>query len=417
MIAVDSVTTAAHAAASSPTPTPAGALAPRRFIDAFPMSRLPIESSTPTTVVMGGREFLAFSGCNYLGLSHDPRVLAAVTRGLQRFGISTGASRETTGNVVEHEALERDLAAFTGFESGILTPEGFTANIALAQGLAAIGVRCAVIDEKSHRSVSQAAIAAGLELRTYAHLDAADAARVARAAARSPDASDVVLWTDGVFAAAGAVAPVPGLIAALPGKASRLIVDDSHGFCTLGASGSGCIEHFGVASHRPRLLLTTTLAKGLGCYGGVVLGPADVIAAVRDNAGVYRGTSPLAPPLACAAREALRVLREEPALVTSLHANTAALRARLAAAGIEGAPTPAPIFAFTLTGDRHDRHDQPDMPEIHRALLDRGILAPLIAYPGGPGATYFRVSINARHTPHDIERLGAALAETTRAPR
>ena len=97
------------------------------------MSRLPIEASTGTTVVLDGLELDYFGGCGYLGLAHHPRVVEALTNGVRRHGVSAGASRETTGNAKAHEALEQDLARHLGCEAAILLPEGYTANFAAAQ--------------------------------------------------------------------------------------------------------------------------------------------------------------------------------------------------------------------------------------------------------------------------------------------
>src|SRR3954469_24502485 len=99
------------------------------------MARLNVESSTATHMTVDGRELLAFGGCNYLGLAHHPAVLGAVREGLSRYGISTTASRETTGNTLVHDQLEKDLAGFLHQEAAILVAEGYTANIAVAQAL------------------------------------------------------------------------------------------------------------------------------------------------------------------------------------------------------------------------------------------------------------------------------------------
>lgn len=364
------------------------------------MGRMSIEAFTPTHATIGGREVLTFGGCGYLGLSHHPKVRAALVASLDTLGLSTSASRETTGNTLIHEALEHDLAAFLGTDAAILTPEGYTANLALAQALAR-RYRVALVDERSHRSVAHAVAAAGLEVHTFEHLSAGQAAALA---ARHADRG-VAIYTDGVFAADGSVAPADRLMAALPERNSLLIIDDCHGFCVLGENGRGTASHFGVAG--PRLCITTTLAKGLGCYGGAIAGPGDLIRDIQTHAGVYRGTTPVPPPLAAAARAAVRTIQEEPGLVQSLRANIAHMRAVLASAGLRFPEPAVPIFTFMLESEER-------MLTIHHALFERGILAPLIEYPGGPGSRYFRLAVTAAHTPEQIDRLGRELAALIR---
>lgn len=364
------------------------------------MGRISIDSTTATHAHIGGRDVLTFGGCGYLGLSHHPRVRSALVESLASLGISTSASRETTGNTLTHEELEQELAAFLSMEAAILTPEGYTANLALAQALAR-RFRVAVVDAKSHRSVGHAVATAGLEVHAYEHLNTDQAAELAR---RFADRGVVVL-TDGVFAADGSVARADLLLAGLPGSA-LLVIDDCHGFAVLGDHGRGTHSHFGLAD--PRLCITTTLAKGLGCYGGAIIGPRDLIREVQLHAGVYRGTTPVPPPIAYAALTALRLIRDDDALVRSLWANIARMRAVLAPAGLRFPDPPVPIFTFML-----DPADQ--MEPIHRALFDRGILAPLIEYPGGPGQRYFRLAVTAAHTPDQIDRLGRELHDLLHA--
>ncbi|MCC6677521.1 MAG: pyridoxal phosphate-dependent aminotransferase family protein [Phycisphaerales bacterium] len=364
------------------------------------MGRISIEAFSPTHATIGGREILTFGGCGYLGLSHHPRVRAALIESLDTLGLSTSASRETTGNTLTHEALELDLASFLNTESAILTPEGYTANLALAQALA-WRYRVAIVDERSHRSVGHAVAAAGLDVHTFEHLSAGQAASLA---ARHADRG-VVIYTDGVFAADGSVAPADKLYAALPERNSLLIIDDCHGFCVLGDNGRGTASQFGIAG--PRLCITTTLAKGLGCYGGAIAGPGDLIRDIQTHAGVYRGTTPVPPPIAASARAALAVVAQDGSLVQSLRSNIAHMRSILSAAGLRFPEPAVPIFTFML--DSTER-----MEAIHHALFERGILAPLIEYPGGPASRYFRLSITAAHTAEHIDRLGRELAALIR---
>jgi 8-amino-7-oxononanoate synthase len=385
------------------------------------MARLNVESTTATTITVDGRELLAFGGCNYLGLAHHPAVLGAVREGLAKFGISTTASRETTGNTVVHDKLEQDLAAFVRQEAAILLAEGYTANIAVAQALSRRhGV--ALIDARAHKSLRSAAASAGMQVFEYEHLNAESAAWLIR----QYGDQGVVIFTDGVFAADGAVAPVAELLAVLPRQRAVLVVDDCHGFCVLGNRGEGTVSEAGVDD--PRLCLTTTLAKGMGCYGGAVIGRRSLIDNIRENADVYRRSTPVPTPIAMAAKAALGVLQRETELLGNLRRNTAAMQQILTAPGInfesaapheaaaaEGGVTtltaPAvaaqhkvPIFTFTLESTEK-------MERVHKKLFDEGIYAPYIEYPGGPTQRFFRLTACAKHTPEHIQRLGDALTK------
>lgn len=358
------------------------------------MGRIPIQASSATSVTIQGREFLAFGGCNYVGLAHHPEVRLAMRESVEVLGLSTTASRETTGNTTTHEALERELAAFMGFESAILTPEGYTANMALAQTLTE-EFAVAVVDSRSHRSVTHALTAAGLSVIPFEHLNAAKAAELV---AQHSDRG-VVIYTDGVFAADGSIAPVDKLLRALPDH-GLLVVDDCHGLCVLGPGGRGTCRHFGVSDDR--VCVTTTLGKGLGCYGGAILGPRHRVQRVQQESGVYRGTTPVPPPIAHAARAALRVLEREPSLIDRLRSNTDHMRAGLIAIGLPILPDRVPIFTFALEPSSR-------MDVVQSRLFDEGLLAPVIEYPGTAFPRFFRITVTAHHTPEQIERLLDAL--------
>jgi 8-amino-7-oxononanoate synthase len=357
---------------------------------------MPVEGWTATTITMDGREMLAFGGCNYLGLSNHPDVLRVVREQFDRYGLSTTASRETTGNTVSHEALEAALARFFGMEAAILTPEGYTANIALGQALAEAHT-VALIDEKSHRSVVHMAKAAGLRVELFRHLDCGHL----RTLLRAHSGPGVCILTDGVFAADGAVAPLDAMVPLAQDAGATLVVDDCHGFCTLGASGRGALQHFGITPW-PGLVVTTTLAKGLGCYGGTVVGTRAMVDTVRRAGGVYRGTTPVPPAIAEGAREALAIIDREPTLVPNLQRNVLHARRVLRHMAPAESSPPVPIMTF-VPGDERAM----EMLEVR--LRAEGIMIPLIDYPGGPAPRYFRMTLSARHTPEMIQRVDRIL--------
>lgn len=368
------------------------------------MPRLPIDCSTATGATIEGRTMLAFAGCNYLGLANDPRVLQAVRSGLDRYGLSTTASRETTGNTTAFDDLETALSRFLCVERSLLLADGYTANIAMAQALAT-RFRTVLIDAKSHHSVHDAARSAGLIVVTFPHADIKAAAALAKRHAEADPAGAVAILTDGVFTSDGAVAKLPDLLDALPNDRSLLVVDDCHGVCVLGPEGRGTVSHFGLVD--PRIIITTTLAKGFGSYGGCIAGPAWFIELARSASGIYRCSTPIPPAIAMAAHEAVRVVLAEPERLDRLRANVTRLREAFQALGLplraDHGGALIPIFAFIL--DTHER-----MESVHRSILEDGILAPYIKYPNGPAEMFFRVVVNAAHTPEQIDRLADAFA-------
>lgn len=362
------------------------------------MPGAPLTASTSRTVTLpDGREILSFGGCNYLALANHPIVIEAIREATGNFGVSSSASRETTGNTAAHERLERELAAFLGVEAALLVPDGYIANIAACQALAGTVVG-GLLDARAHVSLSDALRAAGIPASTFAHLDAAD---LARARADLP-AGDACVLTDGVFTADGDPAPIGQLAQALfPGD--WLLIDDCHGLGVSGPGGRGSAAAAGISG--PRIVITSSLAKGLGCAGGVIAGTSEFIDRCLASTA-YLCTTPIAPALAEGTRAALAVLREEPDRVERLHSNAHRLRSNLHSLGLCRAPgkDATPIVAFTPGTE-----DQ--MRASALALLEQGFRVPLISYPGGPGAAYFRVSVNAAHTAEDIDALSQALSE------
>jgi len=353
-----------------------------------------IRQRTATRITIDGAELVSFAGCNYLGLAHDPRVLQAVVDATSHYGLSTSASRETSGNTPAHETLERRLVEFISDglagTDGVLVPDGYTANLAAAQALAASHTT-AVVDRRAHTSLSDAAECAGMRVTHYAHNDVADLRQVL-----SKITSPAVVMTDGVFTADGGIAPIRQLLVALrPGD--RLLIDDCHGLGVLGEKGQGSCAHAGVPIDRA--VFTSTLAKGIGGGGGIVIADPPLIDRVRTRAHAYICTTPVSPLVASGTLCALDVLESEPNRLGRLRANA---RTLASAMGCEPESIPAPICALPVeseaTGER-----------IARSIIDAGLFVPLMKYPGGPAPWYLRASVTSEHTAHDLARLAECM--------
>lgn len=353
-----------------------------------------------------GRTWLSFGGCNYLGLAQHPSVVAAAHAALDRYGLSTAASRHTTGNTAEHEALEDELADFLSAPALALLPDGCTANMAAAQALAP-RVDYALVDEHAHPTISDALRMAGIPQERFPHTDAeACAARLRARCTKGPVRA--LIATDSVFAATGHVAPLRALVAAL-GPDDWVLADDCHGVGVLGPSGRGMATELGLA--HARLVTTSSLGKGMGCGGGFVAGDA---ALVRDvvATSTFVCTTPMSPMAAAAGRAAVRLLRNEPQHVAHLGENARRLHEVVDAIG---SPTlrvckdvqtlsiarRVPIRAVGLPAATTQR--------VHDALRRHGILVPRSRYPGGPETVYFRFATSSLHNEHDFVRLMSAI--------
>lgn len=368
------------------------------------MPNPPSQSASATHVTRkdsagNSHTYLIFGGCNYLGLAHHPDVISAAQSALTTFGLSTSASRQTTGNAQPHSDLEGALSAFTGFADALLVPDGYTANLAALQGLAAKGITNAVIDARAHASLKDAAVLAQMTIHTYDHLDPDHAHKILNTLVEP-----AVVLTDAVFTTDGDLAPLAELLAGI--GSHILLIDDCHGFTVLGRQGRGTADHFNL-SH-PNLMMTTTLVKGLGCAGGVVLGSLEHVGAARDHSTAFICTTPASPALAAGAMTSLKLLQTQPGIHEQLLTNINNTRSMLNSHCIKTHNHPTPIFAFTLGSEE-------DMLNIERSLLEQRIILPLMQYPNGPAPTYFRLSINASHTKAHIDLLDNALTLALKA--
>lgn len=368
------------------------------------MANVPTDFCNATTIGRGDRSYVSFGGCNYLGLAHHPRVIEAVREAAPVYGLSSSASRETTGNARPHALLERRITDFCAHESGLLVPDGYTANLAATQGLEQLGVKHALIDERAHASLKDAAKLAQMSVTLFDHLDAVHAAQ-----RLSQMSGPCAVMTDSVFTTDGGLAPAQALLDVLRPD-DWLVLDDCHGFGVLGRQGRGTPDELGLESEH--LIVTTTLAKGLGCAGGMVMGPEMAVGASRAHSIAYRCTTPASPPLVAGGLAALDILMNDGRIHPRLRGNIDRVREILRSLGIPAHDLASAIFAFVLG-------DVERMQRIERDMLDAGVILPLMAYPNGPAPMYFRLTVNPEHTREQLEllreALGAAMERTHQA--
>jgi 8-amino-7-oxononanoate synthase len=361
-----------------------------------PPASLPaaLEPAGRTHVLLRRRKLVYFGGCDYFRLSSHPRVLRALREGLNKFGLNVSASRMTTGNHPVHGCLEKSLAAFFGAETATLASNGWLPNSMVAEALAG-RFSHALLDERAHPSLADAARLLDCPVIKFQHRNAADLVRVIRRLG----AIKPLLMTDGMFSHDGSVAPLKDYLAALP-RGGWMLVDDAHGSGVLGRNGRGTLQLAGVS--RARVVQTITLSKAFGVFGGAVLGPAKLRQDIIARSSIFTGSTPLPPPLAWAAIESIAILKTNKSLRERLNRNVHRLRQHLREGGIDVPENPGPIVGLAPL-------NAGEVARLSQRLITAGIHPPFIRYPGGPHDGSFRFAISSEHTPGQLDRLAKVL--------
>jgi 7-keto-8-aminopelargonate synthetase-like enzyme len=348
-----------------------------------------------TFVLWKNRAYSYFGGCDYFRLASHRRVTLAMRTGVRKYGLNVAASRRTTGNHVIYEQLEAALADFFDTPAAALVPSGYAACAIAAQALQG-GFSRVLLDEKAHSSLREAGRQFSRPVETFPHRDAAGLARLlARGGARDKP----IVLTDGLFSHSGETAPLAQYLRRLP-ACGMILVDDAHGAGILGEQGRGTPEYAGVS--RERIVQTISLSKAFGAYGGAVLGGRALREKIMRTSSMYAGSTPLPPPLAAAALEALGMVRSQPRLRWRLERNIQQVRSALREQGFPVSAAPTPIIAFHPS-------TAAEAGALRERLLSRKIYPCFIDYPGGPEGGYFRFAISSEHTREQLDDLLKAL--------
>ena len=345
-----------------------------------------------------GRTLLNFCSNDYLGLSQDPRVIAAL-RDSSGEGAGATASHLVCGHGAQHAALEAELAEWLQVPRALLFGSGYMANLAVVQALLGEGDVC-VQDKLNHASLIDAARLAGCTFKRYPHADPDGAARQLASHAQGA----ALLASDGVFSMDGDVAPLRALARVSREHHATLCIDDAHGIGVLGEAGRGSIDAAGLAAADVPLRLVT-FGKALGSAGAAIVGDADLVAHLAETARPYIYTTAMPPAQAAATREAVRIARTGDGLRERLRAHIERLKDGARKHGLELMRSDTPIQPLLVGDDMHAL-------EMSAALEARGYWVAPIRPPTVPeGRARLRITLSASHDAEQIDGLLDALAQ------
>jgi 8-amino-7-oxononanoate synthase len=360
------------------------------------------EGDAGVSTVIDGRRVINFSSYDYLGLNHHPAVRAAAHAAIDRYGVSTSASRLVAGERPVHRALESALADHYRQEACLTYVSGHATNVATIGAL--LGPRDLIVhDALAHNSIVMGAHLARADRRPFPHNDMA--ALDAMLQAIRGRYQRVLIVAEGLYSMDGDICHLPALAELKERHQAWLMIDDAHGLGVLGPRGLGVFEHFGLDSRRIDIWMGT-LSKTLASCGGYIAGPATLIDYLKFAAGGFVYSVGMPPPVAATALAALEVMHSEPERVMRLRANARLFALAASQAGLDIGASEGEAIIPVMTGSSIRA------VALSQQLLRRGVNVQPIISPAIPERlARLRFFLSSEHTPDDIERSIPVIAE------
>ena len=221
-----------------------------------------LQSRPGAVVQLEGREVINFASNDYLGLAGDERLIQSAITSTYELGTGSTGSRLLSGHRELHRQLECAIASLKQTEDALVFSSGYLANLGTIAAL--VGKRDLILaDQYNHSSLKNGAILSGAVVVDYAHCDIEDLKT--QLTQHRQNYRRCLIVTDSVFSMDGDFCPLPEILAIAQDFSCMVLVDEAHATGVLGATGAGCVEHFGCTGQT--LIQMGTLSKALGSLG------------------------------------------------------------------------------------------------------------------------------------------------------
>jgi len=354
-----------------------------------------------------GKEHLVWSLNNYLGLANHPEVRKADAIAAADYGMAYPmGARMMSGNSRHHEELEGNLAAFVGKRDAFLLNYGYQGMVSIIDSLVNRN-DVIVYDAESH-----ACIIDGLRLHmgkrfVYQHNDLESCEKQLERATRLAEQTGggILLITEGVFGMSGAQGKLKEIIDLKKKFDFRLLVDDAHGFGTMGKTGAGtheaqdCVDGVDV--------YFATFAKSMAGIGAFVAADREVIDYLRYNMRSQIFAKALPMPMVLGLKKRFELLKSKPELREKLWEISSTLQKGLRDRGFNLGVTNTMVTPVFLEGDLYEA------TTLTRDLRENyGIFCSIVIYPVVPkGLILLRLIPTAAHSLEDVQRTLEAYSE------
>lgn len=366
-----------------------------------------LEGEIGTRMKFRGKDVLVWSLNNYLGLANHPDVRQADAEAAERFGLGNPmGARMMSGQTTYHEQLESELAAFEHKESAYLLNFGYQGMISIIDSLVDRH-DVVVYDSDAH-----ACILDGLRLHlgkrfVFPHNDMDKLENQLKRARKLADETGggILVITEGVYGMLGDLGDLNGILQFKEKYGFRLLIDDAHGFGTMGDTGAGTSEYQKVMENVD--VYFGTFAKSMAGIGAFVASDKPIIKALTWNmrSQIYAKSLPL--PMVLGSLKRLDMIRTMPELRAKLWTIVNALQSGLLAHGFDIGKTASPVTPVFLKGGPIEA------TQIVEDLRENyGVFCSMVIYPVVPkDVIMLRLIPTAAHTLEDVTYTIKAFSE------
>jgi 8-amino-7-oxononanoate synthase len=352
------------------------------------------EGVAGATTHINGRRYINFSSYNYLGLCGHPAINKAAKEAIDRYGTSASASRVVAGERAIQRELEMALAELYEVEDCIVFVSGHATNVSTIGYL--FGPKDLVIhDSLIHNSVLEGIKLAGSARRSFPHNDTAALDQILSEIRGKFER--VLIVVEGLYSMDGDIPDLPALIDIKRRQKAFLMVDEAHALGVVGQSGRGTREHYRVAGKDVDIWMGT-LSKTLAGCGGYIAGERALVEHLKYAAPGFVYSVGMAPPLAAASLEALRIMLREPERMTRLRERAQQFLHQMQSAGINTGYAQGYAVVPALVGSSLKA------ARMSNQLFDAGINVQPIIYPAvEEKSARLRFFLSAMHADEEIE--------------
>jgi len=349
-----------------------------------------------------GKEVITWSLNNYLGLANHPEVRETDAKAAADWGMAYPmGARMMSGQTKYHKELEVKLARFEKKEAAYLLNYGYQGMVSILDSLVSRN-DVIVYDSESHACIMDGIFlhkAKGGKSFVYPHNDMERCDKMLGFATRNAEETGggILVITEGVFGMSGGLGDLPGIVKLREKYSFRLMIDDAHGFGTMGETGAGTSEHFGMMDEVD--IYFATFAKSMAGIGAFVASEKAIVDSLKYNMRSQIFAKSLPMPMVIGALKRLEILQTQPQHKENLWKVVRSLQKGLVAEGFNIGNTQSPVTPVYVKGNvAEGTNVVVDLRENH------GIFCSIVAYPVVPkDVLMLRLIPTAAHTQKEVD--------------